>query len=443
MITKLKNRIEKKVKDDPELVGKSGIALILRVFGFGCNYLLLLAVTRYFFAEGWGLFAICLTILNILALVGTLGINTGIVRMIADNHSFGYSLFKYSYKILIPLNAALTLLVFFGAGILSSMFKESESLVEPIRIIALGIIPFTMVRINAGFYRAIKMTWVFNFLDDVGRPVITLVLILILYQFNPSLSIIFYSLIGTYYIMFIASGIALIFILRKKGVGVAAKEDVKELHSISFSLFWAGSINRFSFLITVLFLGVFVDNETTGIYYTCERLMRFGQIILYAVNSISAPRFAELNKGQHSQIQKTLDLSSSLIFWFSVPIILLMGIFAKEILLFFGEEFVAGVSVLLWLLFGQLINNLTGSVVAIMQMTGYHKQYRNLTFITLITSIALNSVLIPWIGILGAGISVGTTIASSNLIAVYYVKNYVGLRTYYLPGFLRKSSLLN
>ena len=67
--------------------------------------------------------------------------------------------------------------------------------------------------------------------------------------------------------------------------------------------------------------------------------------------------------------EKVVKLSSKMIFWLSLPILLLIALKAEFLLKIFGLDFIEGKTALYVLLFGQFINVLCGPVGYILMMT--------------------------------------------------------------------------
>ena len=71
----------------------------------------------------------------------------------------------------------------------------------------------------------------------------------------------------------------------------------------------------------------------------------------------------------------------------------------------------------------------TGSVGFVLIMTGNERLARNNTAVAAGVSLALNVLLIPRYGALGAAIATAVSIASLNLPAAYLVKRELGILT--------------
>ncbi|OEU69195.1 MAG: hypothetical protein BA863_00145 [Desulfovibrio sp. S3730MH75] len=95
----------------------------------------------------------------------------------------------------------------------------------------------------------------------------------------------------------------------------------------------------------------------------------------------------------------------------------------------FGKQFAAGGLVLSILAVGQFVNVITGSVGFVLMMCGYERLLRNNIALCAFINLALNYLLIPSLGAIGAAIATATTLILQNLIAAGLVWWRLGIMT--------------
>ena len=180
-----------------------------------------------------------------------------------------------------------------------------------------------------------------------------------------------------------------------------------------------------------IIIGIFKPDAEIGIYNVAIRLAMISSIILGSVNSIVAPKLSfAYNNNIKKAFAKIVKESTRLIFFSTLPILLLLVLFPTLLLSIFGEEFINGRNTLLILLIGQAVNAMSGSVGVIMQMTGKEKQFRNILFFALLINISLNLFLIPVHGILGAAIASTISIIFWNITSVLYIYRKLHVLTF-------------
>ena len=85
--------------------------------------------------------------------------------------------------------------------------------------------------------------------------------------------------------------------------------------------------------IDLLMLGAFIDQESVGIYNAALKVSMLAYLGLMAINSIAAPKFAELNESSNFQALKSLvQQSTKTIFWITFPVVLIFALFPSQIL---------------------------------------------------------------------------------------------------------------
>jgi len=155
-----------------------------------------------------------------------------------------------------------------------------------------------------------------------------------------------------------------------------------------------------------------------------------------AINSIAAPKFAELWGRKELKELKNLAISTSKYATiFSLPIAVLLMMFPESFLSIFGEEFIVASKILVILTAGQLVNAMAGSVGYLLQMTEEQKFHRNVVIVGLFLKIALNFILIQKLGILGAALANFTVVVFWNLTFTLRVRYKFGFFPFYIPFF--------
>ncbi|MCP4122859.1 MAG: flippase [Bacteroidetes bacterium] len=180
-----------------------------------------------------------------------------------------------------------------------------------------------------------------------------------------------------------------------------------------------------------------------GIYGACLNLANMGRMIMIALNTTVQPKFSQLfHAGKMDEVQYIAQKSSKMITLLNIPIFLALTFGAPYLLWFYGgqqhgAEYMTGAMALAILATGQMINTAAGPTAQLLNVTGHHKQFRNIAFIGAIANVIMNFFLIPKYGILGAAIASAISMAGWNIIASFYIKRKFGFFIGYLP-FLRK-----
>lgn len=178
---------------------------------------------------------------------------------------------------------------------------------------------------------------------------------------------------------------------------------------------------------TVL-VGYFVDAGSAGIYRASAQLANLVSFGLAASNGIMAPLIAEYySSGRRVDLHKALRFSVALVAIIGVGGAMFMAAAGPFALQLFGVEYQAGYHALLILLAAQAINALCGPTGIMMSMTGHQAQAARIFVISALISVALNIMLIPPYGIIGAAIANAFGVAIWNLSILVYLKRQLKL----------------
>ncbi len=191
----------------------------------------------------------------------------------------------------------------------------------------------------------------------------------------------------------------------------------------------SGMLMLLSYLDTIM-VGVLVNPTQAGIYSVASRIAMFTAFVLGTLNNAVAPFISGyIADDNYEAVQNILARITLVSFIFACLFGLVLYSWGMDILAVFSSSFVAGYFPLLVLLVGHLINTGSGSVGLLMNLSG--KQDVAVLFIAgaLIINVALNFLLIPRHGMVGASIATAISIAAWNVGLAVYIKRHLGVDT--------------
>jgi len=399
-------------------------SLIIRVMGLGLGYLFLLLVSRKTTAEVVGLFSISITLLLVISLLCRLGLDIGLMRFIARNPTEkAKGAYLKTIALVVPLSLFFSILLFLFSGVIASSFQSPE-LIPYLKTTALVLTPFTLLFISSESLRGLGRINLYMLLRNNGLGVylVSLLIFILCSRHGPLFA---YS-IG----IILSISLAILFLtwsFRKKAVFTTRLTDILKS---SIPIMFVSSMVLIMGWTDTLMLGFFRTEAETGIYNVVLRLSEVGSVFLISVNSFVAPRFAKLKT---DKLKTYVNSAGKIIFFASLPVIIILGVFAPVFLSIFGPEFLLGKDALLVLLAGQVVNVLCGSVAILMQMTGYEKPLGKIVFVSALLNLLLNLLTIPAFGILGAAISSTSSLILWNILALAYMIRKTGISTLVIP----------
>ena len=442
----IKNKSDKfrNDRDLLEILTGGGITLIVKVVGNLVGFLVMILITRGYGDEGqdvYGKYLLGILVLRVFLIVGKFGADTALLRFISAFNAQNLlanarKIYSKSILYILPIGIVLSAFMYFSAPFFAHHLDVPQAYVE---LLAFFILPYSWFFINAQSLRALKDMFSFSFFFNASVSFFAGFILLMLFLFNKKL------LLGNpaWPVYAFAVGIAVSFICslmlwyyRSKGGEYDSKKDVSNsvFLSVSIPLMLAQSITFIMGWTDQLMLGKMMDASDVGVYGVAFKFATLSVFVLAAVNSIAAPKISEMKfKNDFAGLEKVVKHSTKLIFWFTLPIVLVLCLFPKLVLSISGSSFAVGATTLVILSLGKFFSSIAGSVGSILQMTGLQKQFQNTLLIAAIINVGLNYLLIPSFGIEGAAFASLSCMVFWNSVMVYIVKKRFGFYSIYVP----------
>jgi len=414
-----------------EIYKGSLAAFIIKGISIVFGYVFLYLIALYYGARGMGVFSIVQTLISVLAVISILGFDVAIVKFFSEKKSTvrTKSVYYKILKIVIPFTFIISIITYLSSSLIADFFSDKD-LLYSIKYASFGIFPLSILFINSEGLRGIKEIKLYSIFKFALVPLSSSILLLFVYnsQLLDLESIIFSYVVGIY----IAFFFSMYFWLKK--INVPSSNDgiisFKNLLSISIPMLLTTSLFYIINWTDTIILAYYDTSYNIGVYNIAVKMSMAASIVLFSINSIAAPKYSELySSNKRNEFKAMVKFSSKLIFWISMPIIIIIAYKAEFFLNIFGEEFKQGKIVLYILLIGQFVNILCGSVGYILMMTNKQKILRNIIFFAALINIALNILLIPSYGILGAALSTTVSMILWNIMSLIYVYKEYGFIT--------------
>lgn len=401
----IKNILNKLDVDALDLLKGSGTTFFIRIFGIILLYVFTLIITNQFGADIYGEFSFFILSLKILSLLAMAGMDTYLLRYISDDPQQNkISNFIGKGTIAVLGNSLLLIAVVYLLTV--NNFKTFFSDYYYIFLVLLCLFPFTILKMNAQSYRALKNTAMFSVLEFAGIPLLS---IIAFYVLKYSSGITDFTPVNAYIL-----AVLLMFFLSlfqwqfKFGGALLSKfwshvKDIPKTNKLAVPFLIAGSSIFFGQWVVALILKYFSGNESLGNF---EAALRIGYLLmmpLVAGTTIAAPIFSrKYGQGETEGLKRILKLTTNAIFLITFPMLLIIFIFSDQLMALYGNDFTQSGDVLRILLIGLFFNALTGPISVMLQMSEKQVLVQNVFLATTIINIILSFFLIPKFGIVGA-----------------------------------------
>ncbi len=415
-------------------------ALLLRSLALVISFVTVLFISRNFSAKELGVFTLVQSVLMIMISIGRFGMHQSMIKRVAVNKAKENILGirrDYQNALIIALSVSLLIvaLSFLMSPLVGDRFLPDIQGSIYLSAIGLSVLLLVWRDINVASLRGLKAISISVFLEQASIHLFTLLFLLIIYfAIEPEGAI-----LNAYFLAILTAFlISQFFWYRETNKLDRTKGEVdftrKQLVKLSFPMLLSSSLLMLNQWMDSLMLGYFLNEEEVGLYNVALRISNLVMIPLFAVNAVAAPKFAEdYSKDGGSSLQHTVSQASKMIFLLSIPIVIVLVVLGEFALSIFGEEYIVSYLPMLILLIGQAVNVSAGSVMNLLQMTGYEKLGNRIVLASTVTNIAMNVILIPLYGAIGAAIATSSSLVVWNLLGLIYVWKKLKIRSFYWP----------
>lgn len=408
-----------------EVVRGASVALVIKFLGALLAMVFQVVLARMLGAEDAGRYILALTCMTFAAVLGSVGLDSVLVRYVAISSSLGQwhsvaSVRRNAMRIAIPASIFLTAVLFASADWIAIVVFKDKSLGLYIRIMVLAVPFWVIASLHSEMLRGLKRVGQYQMLQSVALPIITIAgLVLFGYE---------YGLAGQAACYVFASLFAMLLAIVwwKQAVPSTLTEGKeisgKELLRSGLPLMWAASMFYLNAWVATIVLGIYGSPVDVAMFNAANKLAWAISFVLLSVNSIAAPKFAALYKsGSPGELQRTAVQTTRLMMLVALPLMALCFVLPELFLGIFGNEFIAAAVALQILIFGQMINVMTGSVGQILTMTGHEKDLRNVITSGALLNTVLAVVLVQQYGLNGVAWSVAVSVSYTSIAATVLV----------------------
>ena len=158
--------------------------------------------------------------------------------------------------------------------------------------------------------------------------------------------------------------------------------------------------------VDVLMVGRALDPEHVAIYFAATKIMALAHFVYFAVKASVAQRYSDLlHGGNRTEFASFAEASVRWTFWPTLFLGIFVLVIGYPLLRLFGPAFTEGYPLLFILIVGVVARASVGPAESLLNMSGKQNICALLYALTLGVNVALNLILIPKFGLVGAAIS--------------------------------------
>jgi O-antigen/teichoic acid export membrane protein len=414
------------------LIRSASGSLILKIANTALGLLLAVVLARVLGVEGFGIYAFCMSMVQILTVPAMLGGQQLLVREVAAYQTKGE--YNFLRGLLTRFRQASflasVLLALAAAGVVYIFYQDSQKLAP--FLIALCMVPLlSAVQLHGAALRGLRYI-LYQPLTQALRPALVIVIVGSIYWFiwpNPGPEVaVSAQLAGTAFLALLTY-LLLCRLLPREAKNAQPGYETSRWVKSALPFVFASGMQILNKETSIVMLGVLQEPEDVGLFRVAQRgalLIPFG---LQAVNMAIAPTISQMfTNGEKERLQRMISKSIMAIIAFAIPVTLILIIGGKWILSFiFGPEYAPAYLLMVVLCLGQLINAGMGSVGIILNMAGLERFTANGVAIAAVANVGLNGALIPKFGAIGAAIATSISLMIWNVMLFIWLYRETGV----------------
>jgi len=412
--------------------GASG-AFLVSVAGTGLGFVSNLVIARLTGRADYGIYALMLSWVSLLAVVAQAGQDISIVRFMP-----GY-IREHAWGEVLGLRLGVGLLVFAtsvcvaiaGCAVVYVLGTKHTAAWRDTFYIGFATLPIlTQLQQSGALHRAFKRATVTNLYSTVLRPLILIPLMplaaLAVRRPDAPLAAAVSALAAL--IALLASAWHMSRAWPAPARGAAPRYELRRWAIVGSQLSLLSIIVVAGNWLSVLILGALLGTGDVGPYYAAMRMAAFALFGQQAVNVVLAPMIAERHDaGDVAGLQVVATRAARLSFAGALAVAGFFAVTGKWILELFGRGFEVAYVPLLVLLAGYCVTTAFGEVGFMLSMTKYQKQASLFVLVGVAVNLAVTVMLVPHLGATGAAVGSVLSLAVWRAMAWRFVARRLGV----------------
>jgi len=216
------------------------------------------------------------------------------------------------------------------------------------------------------------------------------------------------------------------------------RSHLESLFTFSFWIFLAMSGVLVFTTADVVLIGYFMSNSDVGIYRVAVNLAALGLFVALALQYVLYPKFSRWNEeGNYELMATSLGRAYTYSLVLALPFCVGGWLFGDKLLFYlFGAAFSSGTGALYILLTVYVVFIFLYLQMMTLNALNHPKDSFRVTAVAVVANIALNLLLIPVLGIIGAALATLVSVALNAIFGYFVLRKYVSVK-------LEKKPVLN
>lgn len=415
--------------------------MAIRIAGAGITFASMVLLARWMGAFEFGIYAYVWTWVILIGTMAPLGLNTSILRFVPEY--MARKRWPRLWGILIRghlmvLGATLAAAAVSAVVLMAITPYMDAYYLAPFAVALVAMPLYAMMDMQEGTARAFGWVTLAYIVPYVMRPLLLLggIGVLVLAGLSPDAITALLAISAACVIAMTTQAIILVRSIKR--TVPRAKPRFHSAYWLKVSapmLVFEGAYLLMSST-DVIMLGQLEDPAAVATYFAAARTASLIGFVYFATAARAVPKFSEINaSGTHEDMQSFLDGLNRMSFWPTFLGAVALILVGPYVLMLFGEGFEDGYLILCLLAIGYIARCTMGPLEYLLSMTGKQMIATWTICGAALLNVALNAVLIPELGTLGAAISTITAMIINLTALSIAVRRELGLKAFlFRPG---------
>lgn len=377
----------------------------LRVAGLPLQFGVFVLVARLYDLRSVGTYAVANSIWQVFKGLGPLGLDLAALRFGAALRSQGdwgalRAIEAKSQRTVGVVNSCLAGLMAI-AGL--SWLSRGDASPSVIAIVSMGVPIYALLGLQVAQLRARELVRLAQFPESILLNVFTGLAILLASRLAPGAIV--WALLGT---LASAFTIVVVYAVRFRGLhrtaSVADTADWRGVASTAAHMFVGQALVTVSARSGPIVIGAVSGAASAGLFEGATRLGQLASVSTWAAGVAAAPQFAAAHaRGAKERLQALVVAASWSAFLPAAMVTAMIGVAGRSLLAVFGPQFVPAYSAAMLVSIATTVNAAGGLSSTALYMAAKERVAVQLTAASLVVLVACMLVLLPHLGLAGAG----------------------------------------
>lgn len=411
----------------------AGIVFAGVVLELVVSFVAKLLIARYLGPVNYGAVSIGLKIMTAMSIFVLVGLDRGVGRYLPrfDESTQRSGVLRSALEIALPIALVASVCLFLAADLIAVRVFHDAAVAPVIRVFSV-VLPFaTVFRLAIGSVQGMQQSVPKVIIQNFTLPVSRFLLVAGVLVFGLGTV----AAAWAYGFAYVVAGLLGVYYLIRHTPLLGATRAAsmhRRLLAFSAPLMITAAMTQILSHIDTFILGYFASTGIVGVYNVVYPLAQLLTVVLSAFGFMVMPVISSLDaEGSVEEMRRTYQLSTKWILLATLPVFLVVLLFPETVIgVTFGPEYESGALALSVLAVGFFTHAIVGPNSNTLTSVGRTRLIMYDNVIVAGTNIALNFLLIPEYGILGAAVATSVSYGLLNALYTYQLYRETGIHPF-------------